>query len=191
MGPRILIIDDDEPNRRTLQTILSSEGWHTEAVAHPSEGLKRLSTDDWNLVVAGVSRRSLSEPLFESLQELAFTQGPLRVLFLVPAVIEEQARQYLERNNLWYSTKPIRLNDLLDQVGELLLEAGAIRRPLRRVRELGQPAPRTPDPPAAGREMFAARGGYCDYDEEELLRFEKEEEEVRKKKARAEAEQRS
>ncbi len=84
-----------------------------------------------------------------------------------------------------YVTKPIQLNDFLERVSDLLLEAGAIAQPLRRVRDLASTSsplvePKTSD--GRGHEMIASRDAYYDYTEEELRQFE-EEEKRRKKKA--------
>ncbi len=183
---RILIIDDDAASRRALASVLHSDGWRIAVVARPEAGMQQLRRGGWHLVLANVSMSSLSGPLFELLKELARAGGPLQVLFLVPAVVEERARRRLEGLAVPYVTKPIQLNDFLERVSDLLLDAGAIRQPLRRVRDLASTSsplvePKTSD--GRGQEMIAPRDAYYDYTEEELRQFEEEEKKRRKKKA--------
>ncbi|MFQ5927259.1 MAG: hypothetical protein ACE5MH_07475, partial [Terriglobia bacterium] len=112
------------------------------------------------------------------------------VLFLLPAASEEHLRQHFRRLNLAYTTKPIRLYDLLQQISDMLLDAGTISQPLRRVRELAQQSRyAAAQPPLAipGHEMFPSRDAHYDYTEEELRQFE-EEEEKRKRKREASGE---
>lgn len=176
---RILVIDDDQASQRALRFILDAEGWSIEVVALPDDALAKLARGGWNLVIANVSMSSLSGPLFNLLQELAEAKGSLRVLFLVPAIAEARARQVLEKLKLPYETKPLHLHEFLERVGDLLLEAGAIQQPLRRVRHgLAQTERRLQDrrkQQKGGPEMFACRADYYDFDEEELRKYEEEE----------------
>lgn len=186
---RILVIDDSEASQRALRFILDTEGWAIEVVALPDDALAKLAQGGWNLVIANVSMSSLSGPLFNLLKELAEAKGSLRVLFLVPAIAEARARAVLEQLKLPYETKPLHLHDFLERVGDLLLEAGAIQQPLRRVRHgLAAPERRLHDRRKQQQpgtpQMFASRDDYYDYDEEELRQY--EEEERRKKSGEGE-----
>ena len=125
------------------------------------------------------------EPLFESLQALDQAEAPLRVMFLVSIVAPPEVEQRLEQFGLPHTVKPLRVDDFLEQVSELLLRAHTIYQPLRKVKELAV-APRplehrvTNDAKRGG--MFASRKGYDDFTEEELKEFEEEEEKKRKSK---------
>ena len=177
---RILVIDDDEASRRALGLILESDGWAIEMVALPDDALAKLAGGGWNLVIANVSMSSLSGPLFSLLKDLAEAKGALRILFLVPALVESKAVEALERLKLPYVTKPLHLHDFLEQVSDLLREAGVITGPLHGLRDSGPVAPKPQLQDARHRKkegeaaMFADRDDYS-YDEEELKRFEEEE----------------
>ena len=168
---RILVIDDDEASQRALQLILDSDGWLIEMVALPDDALAKLAGGGWNLVIANVSMSSLSGPLFALLKELAEAKGSLRVLFLVPAVVESRAREVLEQMKLPYATKPLHLHDFLENVADLLRETGAITGPLHGLRDGGPVAPKPHLQDARHRKkegeaaMFADRDDYS-YDEE-------------------------
>lgn len=190
---RVLIINDDEVAGKTLASVLESEGWTTEVATGGKRAWRQLRRGPWHLVLADASTSIHSERLFDLLKELALADGPVRVLFLVPGFVAEHTRQYLEWHRLPYTTTPIRLDDFLEHVGELLLQTGTIQQPLRRVRQLARERPRSArraPQPAHGHAMFANRDDYLIYDEDELRRFEEEEkkreEEKRKKQKRSE-----
>jgi DNA-binding NtrC family response regulator len=181
---RILVIDDDEASRKALLCILEAEDWLIDLAALPEDGFAKLRQGGWNLVIANVSMSSLSGPLFSLLRELHVGGASLKVLFLVPAMAEHRVRAEMERWKLIYELKPIHLHDFLEQVSDLLLEAGAIQQPLRRVRMELAAAEHSAGERGSGEErrkteMFSSRDDYS-YDEEELRKFE-EEEQKRKK----------
>src|ERR1700728_4936270 len=57
----------------------------------------------------------------------------LRPLFLIPQDRTKELQPILEREGLPYSVKPYHLNDFLEKVSELLVEAGAIAEPIRSI----------------------------------------------------------
>lgn len=178
---RILVIDDDPSSQTALRHLLGSDEWYVEMAALPDDALEKLAAGGWNLVVANVSMSSLSGPLFDLLRQLAEGGGTIRVLFLVPGVAESRARAVLEKLKLPYATKPLQLQAFLEQVTELLHQAGAI--PEQAYREHSGPVAPKPALKARARhgqgpggpQMFASREDYYDYDEDELRRFEEEE----------------
>lgn len=190
---RVLVIDESEAGRRTVASALGAEGWLIQGAASAEEALKRLLGERWDLVVANYSTSAARGPLFELLKELAMAEGRVRVLFLVPTVIADCTRPHLDWHQVPYAITPIRLTDFFERVSELLLEAGALRQPIRRIRE-GAPlarrraARRTSS--GHGRAMFAPRDAYFNYDnydEDDLRAF--EEEEKRKKQEQEKTEE--
>lgn len=193
----ILIIDDDEQTQVALRHVLHAEGWRVHVVPLAREGLEELARGEWTLVIANVAMTpsQAGSAAFETLRELAGTpippegKAPARVLFLVPELMAPVAQTVLERHRLPYALKPIHLHDLLEKISDLLLEAGAIQEPIRRVR----PAHTGPERrsgrdrrPSAGRrptDMFSRRDDYY-MTEEEIAEYEKQEAEERKKKER-------
>jgi DNA-binding response OmpR family regulator len=141
-----------------------------------------------------VETTSITGALFATLRELA--QAPadaaakahVRVLFLVPESAAAQAKPLLEQAHLPYVPKPLSFNDLLERVSDLLMEAKAIGAPIRQVREgfASRSKSRGGSRDAghdAGRNtgMFARNEDY-QWSEEELLEYERQEVEARKKK---------
>lgn len=140
---RVLIIDEVKQRRRLLGSMLERRGWRIEVAVSESDGLARLREPGWALVVADVSGNRLSGPLFEVLRELPGADARVQVLFLTGSKIDESVLEMMHKSGLPYLNRPVRLSELLEEVSALLLEAGAIRRPIR---ELNQAAPTLMDP---------------------------------------------
>ncbi len=181
---RVLIVDDEESTRNAIVSLLKTEGWVLETVGEAHAALVKLREGPWHLVIASIEVARFDEPLFESLQALSEAEGPLRALFLVSVVAAPEVERRLEQLGLPHTVKPLRVDDFLEQVSELLLRAHTIYQPLRKVKELAVAPPRllehrvTHDAKRGG--MFASRKGYDDFTEEELKEFEEEEEKKRR-----------
>lgn len=185
MEVRVLIVDDDESTRNAIVSLLKTEGWVLETTGGAHAALEKLREGPWHLVIASLDVVRFDSPLFESLQALDEAEAPLRVLFLVSAFAPPAVERRLEQLGLPHSVKPLRVDDFLEAVSDLLVRAHTILQPLRRVKELAT-TPRSLDhrvTNAAKRGgMFAERKGYDDFTEEELQAFEEEEEKKRKAK---------
>lgn len=183
MEVRVLLVDNDEASCKAIVSVLKTEGWVIETVAEAHAALEKLREGPWHLAIASLSVAPFGSPLFESLQALHEAEAPLRVLFLVPVMSGPEVDARLEQLGLPHTNKPIRMDDLLEQIGDLLLRAGAIHHKLRLVRELAVAPPRHIEADRAAEPrggMFAARKAYEAYTEEELKAFEEEEEKKRK-----------
>ena len=210
----ILIIDDDIVSQRALKNVLDSEGWRVRIVPVASLALAELASGNWSLVIVNVALIDLRGPLYAILRELAqaevdaplaeeaaseaapdgvvaVPQRRLRALFLVPSFAAKQVEPLLDRDGLPYSPKPYHLNDFLEKVSELLVEAGAIADPIRSIggfssgRKLRR-ARRVARDSRRGA-MFASREDY-QMTEEELTDWERQEEEERKKREKEQKE---
>ena len=188
---RILIIDDDEASQAALRCVLDSEGWKFKIQPLASEALNELASGEWTLLIANVALTGLSGPLFATLRELAhapaFESGVrrVRVLFIVPELLGEHAQPWLEYEKLPYVLKPLNLQDFLDKVSDLLLEAKSIRKPIRQVRPELKPTERRQKDRRSGKDrrhspMFAAREDYL-LTEEEIAEYERQEAEERQR----------
>jgi CheY-like chemotaxis protein len=190
----ILILDDDLVSQAALWQVLDSEGWQIRMVTHANHALAELAHGEARLVIANVAMTGMTGPLYETLEALALspsiegTQAPARVLYLVPAIAATEAQPVLERSGLPYLLKPYHLHDLLQKVSDLLLEARAISAPIRNVHIEFQSKPRPlirtgTRLDSRRTNMFANREEYS-MTEEEILEYERQEEEARNKKKR-------
>ncbi len=194
----ILIVDDDAVTQNALKSILDSEGWRVRIVPTAAEALTELATGAWNLVIANIEQADLRGPLFATLKELVHAETApdhngggrinLRALFLLPVQTPAAIQLALERAELPYSFKPYHLHDFLEKVSELLVEAGAIADPIRSVSGFARVKKRRREQrnPREARHgaMFASREDY-QMTEEEMAEFERQEEEDRKKRQKA------
>jgi PleD family two-component response regulator len=193
----ILIIDDDIVSQRALKNVLDSEGWHVRIVPLASHALAEIASGVWSLVIVNVALTDVRGPIFTTLRDLAQGQADapedieidvtrpkrIRVLFLVPVLAAKEVQPVLEREGLPYSLKPYHLNEFLEKVGDLLVEAGALDVPIRSM-EISVRRRRGGSRSARDRRngaMFASREDY-QMSEEEMVDYERQEEEDRKKR---------
>jgi len=196
-GIGILIVDADAASQRALKNVFDYEGWRVRIVPHPSQALDEIATGAWNLVIVNMALADVEGPLFSILKDLALAESigigdvmaapvkRIRVLFLVPVLLAKEVQPVLEREGLPYSLKPYPLNDLLQKVSELLVEAGAMAEPLRSIGGIAG-SRKQPRDTRFGREsrkhaMFASREDY-QMTEEEITDWEREEAEDKKKR---------
>ena len=191
-GVNILIIDDDKAGHSALSHVLDAEGWHLSVAPLAREGLARLSSGNWKLVIANVSLLDVQGPLFQTLKDLSQAEAEpgksrLGVLFVVPELLAPEAKPLLEAEHLPYVLKPFHLHDFLERVSDLLLEAEAITDPIRQVKQPSSASERRKAKDRRSRfdrrgtSMFASRKEYF-MSEEEMAEWEKQEEEERRKR---------
>jgi CheY-like chemotaxis protein len=194
----ILIVDDDVVSQRALKNILDSEGWRVRVVPLASAAMLELASGEWSLVIVNVAMTDVRGPLFNILKDLA--QGAadapdeavvdearpkrIRVLFLVPLLAVGHAQPVLEQESLPYLAKPYHLHDFLGKVSELLVETGSLVEPIRTIGDFSVTSRRQQGARAARNRrssMFASRDDY-QMSEDELIEWERSEEEERKKR---------
>jgi CheY-like chemotaxis protein len=195
----ILIVDDDAVNQRALKNILDSEGWRVRIVQGEAQTLAELASGSWNLAIVNSALADVQGPLFAVLKDLSQTEASpegaaessrrgFRALFLVPTGTARETQPLLEQEGLPYSLKPYSLNDFLEKVSELLVEAGAIAEPIRRIGGFASVRKKRREVRSSreGRRgtMFASREDY-QMTEEEMAEFERQEIEERKKREKA------
>jgi len=199
----ILIIDDDIVSQRALKNVLDSEGWRVRIAPLASHAMGELASGHWNLVIVNIALTDVHGPLFSILKELAQSesnpavqienQAPpkrIRVLFLVPLLAAKQVQPILEQEGLPYSLKPYHLHDFLEKVSELLVESGALEEPIRSMGDFSLAKQKRKSRSARDsrrNSMFASREDY-QMSEEDLIEFEKQEEEDRKKREKEQLE---
>jgi DNA-binding response OmpR family regulator len=194
----ILVVENDEASQGVLRQVLDSEGWQVRVAPGVNQALGELSTGEWSLVIANIAMIGLASPAYQILRELALAPAVedgkvrARVLFVIPESIAVEALPVFERERLPYVLKPLQLHDLLEKVGDLLVEAAALVDPIRRVRHDSGLSERKRNEGRAGREsgraayqrntsMFAKRDEYS-MTEEEIAEYEKTEQQEREKK---------
>ncbi len=194
----ILVIEDDVVSQQALKSILDSEGWRVRIAPFVTTAMAELASGEWSLVIVNAALTELAGPLFMILKDLAqgVADAPedavidesrpkgIRVLFLVPQTIEKSARAMLDREKLPYLIKPYHLHDFLEKVSDLLVQTGSIEDPIRSMKDFSfgslAQKERTHSKKAPANPMFASRDDY-QMTEEEMLEWERSEEEAKKK----------
>lgn len=191
-GVKILIIDDDEASQSALRHVLDAEGWQVTVVPLAREGMARLASGDWKLVIVNVALVDVEGPTFEMLKELTLAEPVpdkprVGVLFVVPELLGPIAKPVLEAARLPYALKPFHLHDFLERVSDLLMESKTIAGPIRQVKqtrlesEKRQTRDRRGGFDRRSSSMFASRKDYF-MSEEEMAEYEKQEADERNKK---------
>jgi len=197
----ILLIEDDAASQTALRQVLDAEDWRLQIVPDVTAALQVLAADDWTLVIANVGMTGLDGSLYMILKELALApatesggKSRVRVLFLVPESVAGEVQPRLEQERLPYVLKPFNLNDVLEKVSDLLLEAGAIPQSIRQVRreglavgkKLGQSGRMIASRSGAGRNtgMFANRSDYSSTTEEEIAEYERQQQTQQQEESR-------
>jgi DNA-binding response OmpR family regulator len=187
----ILVLENDPGSQNAIQMMMDGEGWRLKIIADPDAALHDLAQGSWALVVASVAMVDFAGPLFQILKELAQSapvedgKSRVRVLFVVPAAMAQQAVPVLEEARVPFALKPYAFNDFLEKVNDLLLQAQFLSKTARErgfaFEQSGKPKAGKNKKAAAANSMFASRDEYF-YTEEELAEYEKEQKEDEKKK---------
>ena len=188
----ILVLEDDAGSQSALHLMMDGEGWKVKMLGDPDAGMQELAHGSWALVVASLSLVDLASPLFQILKELA--QAPpvedgksrVRVLFAVTPGDASAVVPVLDAARLPFVNKPYQLNEFIEKVNELLIQAQFLTKTARergfafekRAQSAGTKKGKKG---TAANSMFASREEYY-YTEEELAEYEKEIEEQKKKK---------
>lgn len=189
----ILVFDDDAASQRALQSMLDSEGWRVHVVPLLRDAMNELAHGTWSMVIANLSLTGIDGPEFTLLSELASAlpvqdgKSRVRVLFVVPELLAQQALPLLEREHLPYVMKPFHFHDFLQKVGDLLIESKAIPKTIRQAgfgfegKERRKKEDRRAEKDRRTSSMFASRDEYY-MTEEEMTEWEKGEKEEQEKK---------
>lgn len=116
MAKNILVIDDDKLILGTMKRLLKGEGYNVTAVASGYDGLEKIKTEDFNLIISDIRmsgmdgietlkqiRRFLSESGRETIPELVIT-----------GYNNDENRQKINELKIaGYITKPFDLKELL------------------------------------------------------------------------------
>ncbi|MBI3995457.1 MAG: response regulator [Nitrospirae bacterium] len=116
---RILVVDDEEVLRNLYQEVLSSEGYEVLCAASGEEGLKKLQSDRFDLVVTDYRMPGMDG--MEFLQRVKIFNVAIQVILLTSHIGPKTALDAMKAGAFWYLTKPVDINKLVDKVREALL----------------------------------------------------------------------
>ena len=192
-----LIVDDDVVSQRALKNILDSEGWRVRIVPLASAAMLELASGEWSLVIVNVAMTDVRGPLFSILKELA--QGaadapegasvdqtrPSASAFFSSSRCSPSVRPSRSSNGNPCPTSSSRITCTISSEKSASCWSRPARSPIPFAASATLTAPaaaaRRARSPQAPQLMFAARDDY-QMSEEEMLEWERSEEEARKKR---------
>jgi len=109
--PKILIAEDEKPQRDLLEGFLKKEGFSVEAVANGREALDRLERDFFDIILLDYKMPELDG--LHTLREIRKLYPDLPVVMMTAYGTVETAVASMKEGALDYLTKPIDLDELL------------------------------------------------------------------------------
>ncbi len=119
MAERILVIDDELDMLMLLRMIIEENtAWKVETTNNPSEGLKMVMQDDYNLVIADLKMPGMDGmEVFEELKEMKPDIPVIIITAYGSLEIAEEARQ---KGVADFITKPFRKDTILFTMSRVL-----------------------------------------------------------------------
>jgi DNA-binding NtrC family response regulator len=112
--PPVLVVDDEKNMRLSLQTMLGDEGFSVDAVESAEEGLTRLGTDDFFMVITDARLGGMSG--YEFLQKIHTRRPELPVLMITAYATPKLAVEAIKSGAIDYLAKPFEPEELLHAV---------------------------------------------------------------------------
>ena len=128
MGPRILLVDDDEAIRDSLYALLESAGYEVLAASNGPDGLTvfRQSTRPIELLITDYNMPQMTG--LELARECSRLFSGLRVLYVSGSHPDAQLQAVLDARRNVFVAKPFRGKDLIRKARELLpVESAEVR----------------------------------------------------------------
>jgi DNA-binding response OmpR family regulator len=120
--PRALIVDDDEPIRSMLATVVEHNGFDVETARDGREAIARLDDDGYNVVLLDLMMPYVDG--YEVLQHMKNTNPEmLECTIVATAVPQREVARALPHAVYKVHAKPFDLTELLDDVRRCVDEA--------------------------------------------------------------------
>ncbi|NOX36623.1 MAG: sigma-54-dependent Fis family transcriptional regulator [Calditrichaeota bacterium] len=122
MNYRILVVDDDENHRIGMMTLLEEEGYEVDGAANGREGIERLDSGVYDLVITDYRMNEMDGMRF--LKHLQENFPALKVIMVTGYGSIEHAVEAMQHGAMNYITKPVKPQKLLAVVDQVLKEPG-------------------------------------------------------------------
>jgi len=107
---KILVIDDDDSNRESLEMYFLEEGYEVLTASTGRVGLKRYHETPVDAVILDIRLPDMEG--FDVLDEIKTENRDAKVIMITAFHDEETIRRALEKGSFSYIKKPINLDDL-------------------------------------------------------------------------------
>ena len=118
---RILVIDDDDSNRESLEMYFTEEGFDVVTASTGAQGVKKYRDNAVDAVILDIRLPDMEG--FDVLDDLRSQNGDVKVIMITAFHDEKTINRAVEKGSFAYIKKPIDLDDL-DSVVRKALQTG-------------------------------------------------------------------
>ncbi|MDY0267791.1 sigma-54-dependent transcriptional regulator [Trichloromonas sp.] len=122
--PRILVVDDEQPNREALSLLLQSANYQVAAAATGEEALGLLRQSTFEVVITDLFLPDLSG--IDILKQVKSDAPPTSVIVITGQASAETAVQAMKEGALDYITKPFNFEELKIQIAKALEKSALV-----------------------------------------------------------------
>ena len=115
---KILVVDDEECIRNTLEIFLADEGYDVTTAGNYKEGLAILDHKEFNLIIVDMILRDGSG--LDLIHEIKARNRNCQVIIITGAPTDETASYAYQKGAFEYIPKPVRKDELLRVVNTAL-----------------------------------------------------------------------
>src|ERR1041384_1762737 len=129
--PPVLVVDDEKNMRLSLQTMLGDEGYEVRAVESAEDGLRRLATEEFFMVITDARLGGMRG--YEFLGKVRAQRPEMPVLVITAYATPKLAVEVIKAGAIDYLAKPFAPEELLHAVArcaerhKLLMENAALK----------------------------------------------------------------
>ncbi|MDD3797807.1 MAG: response regulator [Novosphingobium sp.] len=124
-GGRLLLVEDEDMVRAVAERALTRQGYEVIAAGSGEEGLEQVRNGgEFDLIVSDVVMPGMDGPAMA--REIRKLVPDLPVLFM-SGYAEEQLRNQIDLENMFFLAKPFSVQKIGDKVAEVLRQSGQIR----------------------------------------------------------------
>ena len=115
---KILVIDDDDSSRESIEMYFSEEGYDVVTASTGSQGLQRFRDNSADAVILDIRLPDMEG--FDVLEDLRSVNENVKVIMITAFHDEKTIRRAVEKGSFAYIKKPINLDDLDSAVRQAL-----------------------------------------------------------------------
>ncbi len=110
MMSKLLVIDDDDSNRESLEMYFSEEGYDVVTASTGTQGMKQYRDNEVDAVILDIRLPDMEG--FDVLDDLKTVNEDVKVIMITAFHDEKTIRRAEEKGSFAYIKKPINLEDL-------------------------------------------------------------------------------
>lgn len=120
MGKKILIIDDDEKNRKLLRVVLQSNGYETIEAENGEYGIKLAKEKNPSLILMDVQMPVMDGITAMNILKSEKSTAGILIIALTSYAMKGDKERFLEAGFDGYISKPVDINDLMRAIDEII-----------------------------------------------------------------------